>query len=129
MRFWSSAVSGIVISAVMLSSRYVQSEEPHAPVKIDQESGLFIADGYEIVKENCQACHSLAIVLQNRADRETWLNIIRWMQKKQGLWEFKPEVEKKLLDYLSTNYSPVLERTGEKPYRRPNLPESLLPAE
>ena len=47
------------------------------------------------------------LVTQNKADREGWLEMIRWMQEKQGLWELEPELENAILDYLAANYGPV----------------------
>ena len=81
----------------------------------DSDTGLVIAPGFETVKLNCTVCHSAKIITQNRMDREGWLETIRWMQETQGLWQFNPETEKEILDYLSANYRP------EGIYRRPPL--------
>lgn len=78
---------------------------------IDQLSGLIAADGYEVVRANCTACHSAKLVTQNRASREGWLEIIRWMQETQKLWDLG-ENEALILDYLATNYAP--EATGRR---------------
>jgi hypothetical protein len=56
-----------------------------------------------------------------RADRNTWLDIIRWMQATQNLWQFQPEVEAQILDYLAVNYPPQPNR------RRAPIPTSLMP--
>ncbi len=74
----------------------------------------------EIVSQTCIPCHSLKLVTQNRADREGWLSMIRWMQAKQGLWPLG-ENEDKILDYLSTYYGPT------KSFRRAPLPIQLMP--
>jgi len=76
--------------------------------------------GSEIVSQTCIPCHSLKLVTQNRADREGWLSMIRWMQEKQGLWQLG-ENEEKILDYLSTYYGPT------KSFRRAPLPAELMP--
>jgi hypothetical protein len=76
----------------------------------------------EIVSQTCIACHSLKLVTQNRADREGWLAMIRWMQEKQGLWPLGDN-EDKILDYLSTYYGPT------KSFRRAPLPPALMPLE
>lgn len=68
----------------------------------------------ELVEENCTACHSAKLVLQNRMTRDGWQNTIRWMQKTQGLWEFDPEDEKKILDYLATYLNPETTEAPEK---------------
>ena len=74
----------------------------------------------EIVSQTCIACHSLKLVTQNRADKEGWLAMIRWMQEKQGLWPLG-ENEDKILEYLSTYYGPT------KSFRRVPLPLDLMP--
>ncbi|MEZ4775911.1 MAG: hypothetical protein R3D00_22215 [Bacteroidia bacterium] len=76
----------------------------------------FIAEGdYQIVKATCTACHSSSLVLQNRATREGWESMIRWMQANQKLWDLGVN-EPKILDYLAKHYGPP-ENAG----RRQNL--------
>ena len=72
----------------------------------DPETGLVIAEGYEQVKAQCTACHSGRLVAQNRADRDGWEQMIRWMQDTQNLWPLG-EAEDDILDYLATNYGPL----------------------
>ncbi len=72
---------------------------------IDPASGLKIAPGMEQVKAQCGVCHSTRLVTQNRADREGWLKLIRWMQETQGLWPLGP-AEPEILDYLASQYGP-----------------------
>ena len=78
-----------------------------AEQQTDKETGLIIAPGFEQVKETCTLCHSPMLITQNKADREGWLEMIRWMQSKQGLRELEPELEKQILDYLAANYGPT----------------------
>jgi len=68
-------------------------------------SGLVVAEGFETVKATCTACHSGQLVTQNRATREGWEEMIRWMQSSQGLWDLG-EQEPIILDYLATYYAP-----------------------
>jgi hypothetical protein len=77
-------------------------------------TGLRVAEGFDIVRVQCTACHSGKLVAQNRATRDGWEEMIRWMQKTQGLWPLG-ENEPIILDYLAKNYGP--EETG----RRANL--------
>lgn len=77
-------------------------------------TGLKVAEGFDIVRPTCTACHSGKLVAQNRATRQGWEEMIRWMQETQGLWPLG-ENEPIILDYLATNYGP--EETG----RRANL--------
>jgi hypothetical protein len=88
----------------------------------DAETGLIIADGYQLVKTNCTVCHSAQNIIRQSGNRITWLGLIRWMQNTQGLWEFETDVEKQILDYLETNYGPK-----EVSYRRPLIPFALMP--
>lgn len=104
----------VVPSLIIIVLLFVLS--PHAPAQTtDEESGLVVEKGFETVKEICTSCHSAKLITQNRMDRQGWLETIRWMQETQGLWEFDPDTEKEILDYLSSNYAPV------KTYRRPPL--------
>ncbi len=77
-------------------------------------TGLKVAEGWEVVRSTCTACHSAALVTQNRATREGWKDMIRWMQETQGLWDLGDQ-ESTILDYLAANYAP------EEGGRRPNL--------
>jgi hypothetical protein len=43
------------------------------------------------------------------------------MQATQNLWQFEPEVENAILDYLAENYAP------RQTHRRAPLPERLMP--
>ena len=88
---------------------------------IDSPTGLKVAPGWLQVRTHCGACHSHALVTSQRADRQTWLDIIRWMQATQNLWQFPPEVETEILDYLEANYPPQPNR------RRAPIPPSLMP--
>ncbi len=91
------------------------------PLPTDPASGLVMDDNWQIVAAHCGACHSTRLVTQNRGSRETWLEMIRWMQDSQGLWPFNEETERILLDYLETNYGPAAAA------RRQPLPASLMP--
>jgi cytochrome c5 len=68
-------------------------------------TGLIVDDGFEQVKASCTACHSSKLITQNKADREGWKKMIRWMQETQNLWDLGPN-EDIILDYLAKNYAP-----------------------
>lgn len=69
--------------------------------------GDFIEDEHKLlVVANCTGCHSGKLVTQNRATREGWTNMIRWMQRTQNLKDLGPD-EQKILDYLTKNYAPA----------------------
>jgi hypothetical protein len=95
---------------------------PVQAVTVDEASGLVIAPGWELVRAHCGGCHSHALVTGQRADRQTWLDTIRWMQATQNLWQFDAATETGILDYLAGNYPPQPNR------RRAPIPPSLMPA-
>ena len=68
-------------------------------------SGLVYTDNFDIIRANCTACHSGKLVAQNRATREGWEQMIRWMQQTQGLWDLGKN-EPIILDYLAKYYAP-----------------------
>jgi hypothetical protein len=68
-------------------------------------SGFIANEGFKAVLANCTNCHSSKLVIQNRATRDGWESMIRWMQRTQKLWELG-ENEDIILDYLSKNYAP-----------------------
>jgi cytochrome c5 len=80
---------------------------------IHVQTGFVYAEGFDVVRGTCTACHSAKLVTQNRATREGWKDMIRWMQKTQGLWELGKN-EPIILDYLAKHYAPdeVVRRPG-----------------
>ena len=88
---------------------------------IDALSGLIKNPGWELVRTNCGGCHSHALVTNQHADRQTWLDMIRWMQATQNLWQFSADTEAVILDYLAVNYGPQANR------RRAAIPPDLMP--
>ncbi len=94
---------------------------PALAVEIDASSGLAKNPGWEQVRAHCGGCHSYALVISQRADRQTWLDMIRWMQATQNLWQFDAATEAKILDYLATSYPPQPNR------RRAPIPPGLMP--
>ena len=87
----------------------------------DAATGLAVAPGWELVRAHCGGCHSLKLVTSQRADRSTWLDVIRWMQATQNLWQLDGGTEGRILDYLAANYPPQPNR------RRAPIPPSLMP--
>lgn len=90
--------------------------------EIDRATGLPIAAGFEQVRLHCSGCHSARLVAQNRATREGWLDLIRWMQRTQRLGPLG-EDEPAILDYLATWLGPTRDRRA----RRAPLPPALRP--
>ena len=81
------------------------------------ENGIHLATGFKedahlnLVIANCTSCHSAKMVTQNRATRDGWKSMIRWMQETQNLWDLG-ENEDAILDYLAKYYSP--EKQGRR---------------
>ena len=104
----------LTLAALMLACAASAAE-------IDAATGLVVEPGWQLVRVHCGGCHSHKLVTGQRADRQTWLDIIRWMQATQNLWQFDAETESGILDYLSENYPPQPNR------RRAPIPPSLMP--
>lgn len=77
---------------------------------------------WEVVSAVCTGCHSARLITQQRASKERWRQMIRWMQATQGLWELEPDTEERILRYLARNYS-----QKEKTRRMPLAPH-LMPS-
>jgi hypothetical protein len=60
----------------------------------------------DLVIQNCLACHSERLILQNNMTRKAWDNKITWMQKTQNLWPLDLKVRSHILDYLETVQGP-----------------------
>lgn len=82
----------------------------------DVVTGFVVDDGFEIVKTTCTACHSSAIVLQNKFTREGWKEKIVWMQQTQGLWDLGTN-EAIILDYLAKHHAPEPPRGRRVPLK------------
>lgn len=87
------------------------------------EAGALVrAPGWEVAARHCGACHSYRLVTAQRGDARFWTDVIRWMQRTQGLWEIEAGEEAALVSYLADAY-------GEEEWgRRPALSPQLLPA-
>ena len=118
--YWAAYVTALA-SVLLLITIYYPSlsfgdsnTEVLAEVEIDEDliengihvrTGLKEAAGLMTVVNNCTNCHSAKLVTQNRMTEERWNETIKWMQKKQGLWELGDD-QKIIVDYLVKNYPP-----------------------
>jgi len=80
------------------------NQSAFAAQSIDSQSGLIVDSGYKVVKQQCSTCHSLNMVIQNKASRQGWLDTIRWMQNTQGMTLLNKSSEEIILNYLAKNY-------------------------
>ena len=92
-----------------------------AEPETDPFTGLKMTGDWELVRANCVGCHSARLITQQSGSESHWLGLIRWMQKKQNLWQFEPETEQKIISYLAENYPPQADR------RRAPIPPELMP--
>ena len=101
----------------------VAEPEPVAATEpeLDPVTGFKMTGDWEVVRANCTACHSSKLITQQRGTAQQWLTMIRWMQKKQNLWQFDPATEEKIITYLADNYPP------SDAQRRSALPLELMP--
>ena len=89
--------------------------------EVDPATGLKLAQDWQLVRNNCIACHSPRLITQQRGTASQWLGMIRWMQAKQNLWQFEPDVERRIVSYLADNYPPQADR------RRAAIEPGLMP--
>lgn len=77
---------------------------PAATAQEEDFGGLPPGPGQEEVYYICNACHSLAIVRQQRLPRARWEYLMEWMVDKQGMAELDAETEAVVVDYLTANF-------------------------
>jgi len=104
-----------------LASSAAANDAAEAPLDDGGFGDLVDAPGSELVVQHCVACHGPRQFLQQRASRDTWRALIRWMQRDHGMAALDEAVEDRIVDYLATHYAP--ERAG----RRQALPAELMP--
>lgn len=94
---------------------------PAGEPAVDPFTGFPMTGDWELVRANCIACHSPKLIAQQRGTPAQWLSMIRWMQAKQNLWQFEPEVERRIVAYLAEQFPPADDR------RRAPIPPDLMP--
>ena len=109
---------GVIIAVLaFLAAVNAGAAEP----ELDAFTGLRMTGDWELVRNNCIACHSPKLITQQRGSADQWLAMIRWMQKSQNLWQFDPDVEARIITYLAENYPPSAEQ------RRASIRPELMP--
>ena len=122
----------VLLSTGLLLAACSAEEPPPAPEpepepvvatepQLDPLTGFRMTGDWELVRAKCVACHSARLITQQRGTSQQWLTVIRWMQKKQNLWQFDPATEEKIIAYLADNYPP------SDAQRRTALPPDLMP--
>lgn len=108
------------VLAVFVASLAVGHAAAAQP-ELDPSTGLRMTGDWEVVRNNCVACHSARLITQQSGSESHWLGLIRWMQEKQNLWQFDPDIETRIVAYLAENYPPK-ERS-----RRAAIAPDLMP--
>ena len=75
---------------------------------IHVRSGLHADANLQTIIGACTSCHSSKLITQNKATRDGWEQMIRWMQKTQNLGDLGKS-EPIILDYLAKYYAPKKE--------------------
>ena len=111
-----------VLSFLMFPSLTAFAEAPGVDTpELDPLTGFKMTGDWQLVRNNCVGCHSAKLVTRQRGDAEQWLAMLRWMQEKQGLWQFDADTERRIVAYLAENYPPEAKR------RRAPIPGALMP--
>ena len=116
-----SRTLSVLLAAAWLLAMPALAAAQETPPEVDELTGLKIAPGWELVRNNCVTCHSARQFLQQKGTRETWRSVIKWMQDRGGLWPLPAETEAAILDYLEAHHGPGRE------YRRAPIPANLMP--
>ncbi len=121
MRTLVSRLLNILVIIWVLSCQQQNVESADEQIDFSKvENGIHVAtgliddEGMMAVIGSCTPCHSAKLITQNKATKDGWISMIRWMQAKQGLWDLG-ENEKIIVNYLAKNYAP------EEKGRRANL--------
>lgn len=69
----------------------------------DDFFGLPREGAYELVDAYCSGCHSLQIVMQQRASKDRWATLLEWMETKQNMPSLE-EDEAAVLAYLAEHF-------------------------
>lgn len=70
----------------------------------DDYWGLPRSQGYELVDVYCSGCHSLQVVMQQRASTDRWHYMLDWMSEKQNMAPLPEEDEAIVVAYLSRHF-------------------------
>lgn len=103
---------------MLVKSQDIEGVSTDIPVESDAiVEGIHVQTGLKegadlmLVVQNCTSCHSAKMIIQNRASKEGWKSMIKWMQQTQNLWDLGDN-EEKIIEYLATYYAP--EKKGRR---------------
>lgn len=98
------ATAAALLAALLLLGRGFLAPAGAQYDPSDEWEGLPPGEGREEVFYNCIACHSTAIVQQQRLDSRTWREVLDWMEEEMGMPELPEEERALALDYLVTHF-------------------------
>lgn len=122
-----------VLSTILMPAAMAADSIQVKSYPVDPTTGLIMAPGWEVVKQQCNACHTSLIIPQNVGSREVWRETIQWMIDTQGLWDLSDTWEP-VLDYLETYYNEtgidmkIFRRKPLDADKMPPMPIKLSPA-
>ena len=87
------------------SSSFTPTDPDLVENGIHLATGLAYDENFDLVRSVCTSCHSAKLITQNKASREGWKSMIKWMQATQGLQDLG-KAESRIVDYLSKHYAP-----------------------
>ena len=114
-----NSMGGCLAAAIMLSAPIavaqtydpmaaapVATQDDEKTVELNPELGnLPDTEGAEETYYQCIACHSTAIIKQQRITDERWDYLWSWMIEDQGMYEPDDETKEIILAYLKRHFS------------------------
>ncbi|WP_198590308.1 cytochrome C-552 [Paracoccus zhejiangensis] len=89
----------------MAALRAPAATETEGPAPNPEFGNLPDAPGAEETYYQCTACHSTAIILQQRVTDARWDDLWQWMVEKQGMFDPEPAEKEVIMTYLKTHFS------------------------
>ncbi|MEO1241187.1 MAG: hypothetical protein AAFX54_04710 [Pseudomonadota bacterium] len=103
---WTGSIAFSDAYAALTPLATTQDAEESARFNPDDDYwGLPRSEGVETVAALCGACHSLAIVMQQRQTQDGWNYLFDWMIEKQGMAAPDPEMRAEIIAYLSREFA------------------------
>lgn len=96
-RFTLASVFLVGLAVLCLANQETVEIDPKSGLRMDPEGN------WNLIKSNCNVCHSERLLTQQQLDRENWSKAIKRMQAQENLWDLGKN-ESKVLDYLSKYY-------------------------
>lgn len=99
-----ATIAALLVALVLLLGRGLPAPAGAQWDPGDEWEGLPEGEGREELFYNCIACHSTAIIQQQRLDRRTWNEVLVWMVDDMGMPQMPEEEHELVLDYLVEHF-------------------------